>query len=191
VTRYIGEPSPEKKIMEGRALTESLARRPAPEVVAAAGGATTAALLTDLAGTSMSIAADTWTWVTPGDGTRYFTESWRTLNGGFSVFYDGQNSFTHNDFALYVVYGSVTFSNAVNGDFLGVAIEFSASSAQFYSNVIKVVGLANRPTVTATWWGTLSDVRLHCYASAARTINAAQFVVRKFELNSSGEIGAR
>jgi len=32
VTRYIGEPSPEKKLAEGRALTESLARRPAPEV---------------------------------------------------------------------------------------------------------------------------------------------------------------
>lgn len=30
MTRYIGEPSPEKKLAEGRALTESLARRPSP-----------------------------------------------------------------------------------------------------------------------------------------------------------------
>ncbi len=36
MTRYIGEPSPEKKLSEGRALTESLARRPAPEAAAAA-----------------------------------------------------------------------------------------------------------------------------------------------------------
>ena len=193
MTRFLGERDFGKALAAEHEGIQSLAKRPAPAPVAA-GGATSAAMLRSFSYATApddNVVADTWELVTPGAGTRYFTESWRTTGGGFGVYYDGPDSFLHADFAHYVAYATVTFWAATNNDILGAAIQYAASSTHFYPNTVTVKGGVAKVTVSAPWWGTLDNIRLYCYHSAGGEINAATFIVRKFELNSSGTVENR
>ncbi len=169
MTRYIGEPSPEKKIAEGRALTESLARRPAPEIVASGGGATESVALYAWSYTTNNLVADkTWTAVARQSGGLqygYFGTAWLSnsaANPNFTYNFDN-GQLSHSTDAHYIVHGWVQFwDDAVVGESRAIAI--NRGSSYRYVNEITcrtITGVGDQHlTVTAH---ILSDALPTCW----------------------------
>ena len=154
-------------------------------------GGTAAALLHepgfDSAGDE-NVAADTWELITDGANGRHFTEGWRS-DSSWTVSSAADGNFQRSEFALYEAWACVNFGNAVEGDKIGVAIQFAASSSFFYPNVNVCEEDEARVTVAAHHWSTLTTpVRFWCYASVVRAITDCELFIRRFELNADGEI---
>lgn len=154
---------------------------------------TTAALLHDItfaAAGDEDVAADTWELITTSTNGRSFLEGWR-LDSGWTVSATGGSggNFQRSEFALYEAWASVEFGDAVEGDKIGVAIQFSNSADFFYPNVNVCEEDEGRVIVCAHHWGTLSTpVKFWCYASVVRAIRQCELFIRRFELSDDGEI---
>lgn len=152
-------------------------------------GGTSAALLTSLDfvtdPSDLVIPADTWVQIAaPGVG-RKFMQGW-DLDGDWTLNGD-TGQIQRLEYALYVGYLSVAFTDADPGDTCGVAIRYLASGGYFHINSTVALHDDWRVNVAAPFWGTLTTpADAYVYSSAALTLGLTDFHMRRFELGDDG-----